>query len=314
MILKPSEITANARVRMVLYGPPGHAKSTTALSAPNVLFIDADGGWKRVPAKFKNAPRIEASSYQEILDDLGNPENLVGIETIVVDTGGQLLRFMKRWAMAANSKNVQKDGVTLSIQGYGVVGMEFERFIDYIFNVLQKNVVVVFHSKEEKDGETTVHRLDVEGQTKNSIFKPMDLAGFMETRGGKIFVSFTPDERFYAKGTGGVVGSIELPNVMKGAPNNFLTTLFARVQENGKEEAAMAREYDELMARVRGLVEQVTDPETALAALQSILNMKHVFASAVECQRALIAKTNALGLSWVKDGPKQGEGHFEVKK
>lgn len=314
MILRPSEITANARVRMVLYGPPGHAKSTTAISAPNVLFVDADGGWKRVPAQHKTAVRIEPKSYQEILDDLANPDNLVGIDTIAIDTGGALLKFMKRWAMAKDTKNAQRDGVTLSIQGYGVVGQEFERLIDYIFNGLQKNVVVVFHSKEEKDGEVTVHRLDVEGQTKNSIFKPMDLAGFMETRGGKIFVSFTPDERFYAKGTGGVVGSIELPNVMKGAPNNFLTTLFARVQENGKEEAAMAREYDELMARVRGLVEQVTDPETALTALQSILGMKHVFASATECQRALIDKTKSLGLSWIKDGPKQGEGHFEVKK
>lgn len=313
MILKPSEITANARVRMVLYGPPGHAKSTTALSAPNVLFIDADKGWRRIPAQFKTAVRIEPEAYQEILDDLSVPENLVGIETIVIDTGGQLLKFMKRWAIDKSDKNGKRDGA-LSIQGYGVVGQEFERFVDYIFNVLQKNVVVVFHSKEEKDGETTVHRLDVEGQTKNSIFKPMDLAGFMETRGGKIFVSFTPDERFYAKGTGGITGSIELPNVMKGAPNNFLTTLFAKVQENGKEEAAMAREYDDLMVRVRGLVEQVDGPETALVALQSILNMKHVFASAVECQRALITKTNALGLTWIKDGPKQGEGHFEAKK
>jgi len=313
MILKPSEITRNPRVRMVLYGPPGHAKSTTALSAPNVLFLDTDRGWHRIPAQFKTAVRIEPETYQEILDDLSTPENLVGIETIVIDTGGQLLKFMKRWAIDKSDKNGKRDGA-LSIQGYGVVGQEFERFVDYIFNVLQKNVVVVFHSKEEKDGETTVHRLDVEGQTKNSIFKPMDLAGFMETRGGRIYVSFTPDERYYAKGTGGITGAIELPNVMKGAPNNFLTTLFAKVQENGKEEAAMARDYEVLMEKVHGLVGQVDGPETALAALQSILGMKHVFASAVECQRALIAKTNSLGLVWVKDGPKQGEGHFEAKK
>jgi hypothetical protein len=313
MILKPSEITANARVRMVLYGPPGMAKSTTSLSAPNVLFVDSDRGWKRIPAQFKNCPRIEPKTYQEVVDDLGTPENLVGIETIVIDTGGQLLKFMKRWAIDKSDKNGKRDGA-LSIQGYGVIGQEFERLIDYIFNVLQKNVVVIFHSKEEKDGEQTVHRLDVEGQTKNSIFKPMDLAGFMETRGGKIYVSFTPDERYYAKGTGGVVGSIELPNVMKGAPNNFLTTLFAKVQENGKEEAAMARDYEALMEKVHGLVEQIDGPETALAALQAILAMKHVFASSVESQRALVDKTKVLGLTWVKDGPKQGEGHFEAKK
>ncbi len=314
MILKPSEITANARVRMVLYGPPGHAKSTTALSAPNVLYIDADRGWKRIPAQHKTAVRIEPKSYQEILDDLGTPDNLVGIDTIVIDTGGELLKFMKVWAIDKDNKNAKRDG-SLSIQGYGVVGQEFERFVGYVFNTLQKNIVIIFHSKEEKDGENTVHRLDVEGQTKNSIFKPMDLAGFMETRGGKIFVSFTPDERFYAKGTGGVTGSVELPNVMKeGVPNIFLTKLFEKVQENGKEEAAMARDYEALMEKVHGLVEQIDGPETALAALQAILAMKHVFASSVESQRALVDKTKVLGLTWVKDGPKQGEGHFEAKK
>ena len=313
MILKPSEITASAKVRMVLYGPPGHAKSTTALSAPGVLFIDADKGWRRIPSQFKTAVRIEPETYQEILDDLSKPDNLVGIETIVIDTGGQLLKFMKRWAIDKSDKNGKRDGA-LSIQGYGVVGQEFERLIDYVFNVLQKNVVVIFHSKEEKDGENTVYRLDVEGQTKNSIFKPMDLAGFMETRGGKICVSFTPDERFYAKGTVGVTGSIELPNVMTGAPNNFLTKLFEKVQENGKKEAAMAQEYDELMVKVHGLIEQVDGPETALAALKAILDMRHVFASAVESQRTLVDKTKELGLTWVKDGQKQGEGHFEAKR
>ena len=313
MILKPSDITANPRVRMVLYGPPGHAKSTTGLSAPNVLFIDADMGWKRIPAQFKTAARIEPATYQEVLDDLSNPENLIGIETIVIDTGGQLLKFMKTWAINRSDKNGQRDG-SLSIKGYGTVGMEFERLVDWIFNTLKKNLVVIFHSKEEKDGETTIHRLDVEGQTKNAVFKTMDLAGFVETRGEKLWVNFSPTERFYAKGTSGVTGSLELPNVMRGAKNDFLTKLFDTVQENGRKEAAMASQYDAIMVKVHSLVENVDAPETALAALRSILSMEHVFASATEAQRAILDKTKSIGLTWIKEGLKPGEGHFEARK
>ena len=68
------------------------------------------------------------------------------------------------------------------------------------------------------------------------------------------------------------------------------------------------------LGKVHGLIEQVDGPETALAALKAILDMRHVFASAVESQRTLVDKTKELGLTWVKDGQKQGEGHFEAKR
>lgn len=284
---------------MVLYGPPGMAKSTTGLSAPGVLFLDCDKGWKRIPAQFKNASRIEPSTYQEILDDL-TPDTVAPFETIVIDTGGALLNFMKAWSIRQNPVNGQKDGVTLSIKGYGAVGAEFERLTQYVFNTLQKNLVVIFHSREEMDGESKVYRLDVEGQTKNNIFKCMDLAGFMEMRGDRIFIGFSPTERYYAKGTGGISGQIELPNVMKGAKNNFLTELFNKLSQNVQDEAAMAKQYDVLMETVKTLVSSVTDASTALQALVGINDLSHVFASEREAKVMLNAKTTAVGLAYNK--------------
>lgn len=298
MILKPSDITANPKARVILYGPPGVAKSTTALSAPNVLFIDADKGWKRIPAQFKTAARIEPTDYQEILSHI-NKEELEPFETVVIDTGGALLGYMKAWLIKQNPKNAQADGVTLQLKGYGALAQEFERLTNSIFN-LGKNLVVIFHSKEEMDGDLKVYRLDVEGQTKNNIFKCMDLAGFVEMRGERIFVNWSPSDRYYAKGTGGVTGSMELPNVMKGAKNDFLTKVFDMLAKNSAEEAKMARAYDELTETVDGALEEVTDVETANKALDLINTLEHVFASEKESKIKLKAKTDALGLVYDK--------------
>ena len=67
---------------------------------------------------------------------------------------GKLLDLMKPWAIQQNPKNGQTDG-TLSLKGYGAVGREFNRLMDFCFYELKKNVVVLFHAKEEKDDEKT---------------------------------------------------------------------------------------------------------------------------------------------------------------
>jgi hypothetical protein len=306
MILNPREITTSAGVRVGLYGIPGVGKSTTGLSAPNVLFIDADKGWKRIPAQFKTASRIEPNNYTDLLNDL-TADNVKLYETIVIDTGGALLQLMKIWAIKKNPKNAQNDGVTISLKGYGAIGAEFERLTTFIYSELNKNLVVIFHAKEELDGDRKVYRLDVEGQTRNNVWKAMDLFGFMEVVGDRIMVGFSPTDRYQAKGTCGVSGIHELPNVMKGARNDFLSRLFETIQDNSKTEIEMGKKYDEIMKKVSTTISNVVDGPTATAALETIKAMDHVFASLRESKEVLKGKTDSLGLRWTGD-------KFEVTK
>lgn len=164
MIRNPNDIQEGAKkIRMLIAGYPGIGKSTLALSAPNPLHIDVDFGIDRIEPRYRK-PYIQPQSYDEILGDL-TPINLQDFDTLVFDTGGKLISLMSLWAIKKDPKYGQRDG-SLSLKGYGFVGKEFVRLMDYCFYELQKNIVIVFHATEEKDGDNTRLRIKVEGQTK----------------------------------------------------------------------------------------------------------------------------------------------------
>ena len=297
MIKKANEINEQKRFRILLYGVPGIAKSTTALSAPNPLMVDTDFGWDRVPALCRKGGYIQPQNYNELLADL-TVENIKDYETIIFDTGGALLNLMKAWAIKKDPKNGQKDGTTLSMRGYGAIGQEFQRFMDYCFYTLGKNIVIVFHAKEEMDGDQKVFRLDVEGQTRNNVWKPMDLGGFMEAKGDQRTIGFSPTDRYFAKGTHGIIGVENIPNVMKGEKNDYIVNLFNRINNNILEEMALVSQYDDVMKQVAEIVEGVKTVDDSNNALKAISELDHIFASKAEAWTMLKNKAEACGLEY----------------
>lgn len=135
MIRNPNDIQEGAKkIRMLIAGYPGIGKSTLALSAPNPLHIDVDFGIDRIEPRYRK-PYIQPQSYDEILGDL-TPINLQDFDTLVFDTGGKLISLMSLWAIKKDPKYGQRDG-SLSLKGYGFVGKEFVRLMDYCFYELQ---------------------------------------------------------------------------------------------------------------------------------------------------------------------------------
>ena len=129
MIRNPLEIQdAVKKIRMLIAGYPGIGKSTLALSAPRPLHIDVDFGIDRIEPRYRK-PYIQPASYQEILDDL-TPENVKDFDTLVFDTGGKLISLMSLWAIQKDPKYGQRDG-SLSLKGYGFVGKEFVRLMEF---------------------------------------------------------------------------------------------------------------------------------------------------------------------------------------
>lgn len=119
MIKQPSEITAmNKKVRLLIAGFPGIGKSSLGLSAPKPLLIDVDKGIDRVAAQHRQ-PFIQPENYEEIMEDL-TVEKLKDYETLVFDTGGQLLKLMAEWAKRQNTANVQRDGSLMALEVRGI--------------------------------------------------------------------------------------------------------------------------------------------------------------------------------------------------
>lgn len=303
MIRKPNEIQdKKKKIRILIAGYPGIGKSTLALSAPNPLHIDVDFGIDRIEPRYRK-DYIQPQSYDEILQDL-TPLNVQDYDTLVFDTGGKLISLMGLWAIKQNLKNGQRDG-SLSLKGYGCVGREFVRLMDYCFYELDKNIVIVFHATEEKDGDNTRLRIKVEGQTKNNVWEPMDLGGFVEMYGNDRTIGFSNCERYFAKGTRGIHGTKKIPELTETSPNDFLTKLFAKynaiseaeVQKNAEEQEA----YNEVMLRGKAIIEGIFDAESANAAISEYKQLNHVLTSSKELGAILNAKTKKLGLVFDKE-------------
>lgn len=302
MIRNPNEIQEGAKkIRMLIAGYPGIGKSTLALSAPRPLHIDVDFGIDRIEPRYRK-PYIQPKSYDEILEDL-TPLNVKDFDTLVFDTGGKLISLMSQWAIKKDVKYGQQDG-SLSLKGYGFIGREFQRLMDYCFYELDKHIVVVFHAIEEKDGDNTRLRIKVEGQTKNNVWEPMDLGGFVEIQGNNRTIGFSNCERYFAKGTRGIHGVWQVPELGPDKPNDFLTRLFAQynalsaaeVAQNAEEQEA----YEAAMAEGREIVAGITDADSANAAMPKIKAVNHALTSKKEVNAAFNAKIKELGLFYDK--------------
>lgn len=298
MIRNPNEISEREKkIRILIAGYPGIGKSTLALSAPNPLHIDVDFGIDRIEPRYRK-PYIQPRSYDEILQDLV-PENLRDFDTLVFDTGGKLISLMSLWAIKKDPKYGQRDG-SLSLKGYGAVGKEFVRLMDYCFYELGKHIVIVFHATEEKDGDSTRLRIKVEGQTKNNVWEPMDLGGFVEMYGQDRTIGFSNCERYFAKGTRGVHGVMKIPELTPETPNDFLCKLFAQYNAISAKEmeknAADQGSYEAAIAEGKTIIDTIADADTANAAIPKIKAINHALTSQKEINAAFNAKIKACNL------------------
>lgn len=298
MIRQPNEIIEKEKkIRILIAGYPGIGKSTLALSAPNPLHIDVDFGIDRIEPRYRK-PFIQPQSYEEILEDL-TPNNVKDFDALVFDTGGKLINLMSLWAIKKDPKYGQRDG-TLSLKGYGFVGKEFVRLMDYCFYELNKHIVMVFHAIEEKDGDNTRLRIKVEGQTKNNVWEPMDLGGFMEIYGNDRTIGFSNCERYFAKGTRGIKGVWKIPELTPSTPNDFLTRLFEQYNALAAQEIAETQKeqeaYETAIAQGQEIIASIVDVESANAAIPKMKAITHALTSKQEINVAFNAKIAEQGL------------------
>lgn len=299
-IVKPTEMDFSKKnIIMIVSGLPGTGKTTLALSAPDVLLIDTDEGLARVnPAHRKDASVCK--TYEEILADIKAAEGQY--KTIVIDTCGALIEYMKDWAMRTDPKASKNNG-GFSLQGYGVIKQEFLRLSAELRKKF--NVIFLFHENMTKNGdEGTFYELVVEGSTRTLVYQPADLAAHLFIMNGKRYLGFTPTEQYSAKSAYGIKGLVEVPELKDGDPNDFLTKLFAKVRDNlAKESKALAPQkdtYTEAMAEAKSICECVHAPEDVAQAAQAIAGLTHALTSEKEAKAMLKARIAELNIVWDK--------------
>ena len=294
---------------VILYGAPGVGKTTLAMSDGNngadTLLIDLEHGVGRTnPLHRMNCKVLSAKDYQEVLKDLDSKEAKAA-KTIVIDTAGALVEYLKDWAMDTKPGAKDKNGNWNGLKGFGFVKAELDSFVNKIKNVMNKNIVFIFHADEKVDREgNPIQRLRCEGSFRNTVWTGIDFGALIQLQGGKRYANFTPDDDNPAKGCHGIEGKIEIPRLDDTVKNDFLAWLFDTARKNmqAENDAVTARinGYQKIIDSVKEMVEGVTDVDTANACLKTIGSMEHVLTSKKECGKILNDKAKSLGLTFSK--------------
>ena len=299
-IVKPTNMNfIGKKFSMIISGSPGVGKTTLALSAPSPVLIDFDDGVSRVRAQHRT-PTIVCRSYAEVLEDLKSPE-MKDFDTIIIDTGGSLVTFIGIWAREQSPGNGNRAG-GMSPQGWGAIKNEFLRLTNMLKYELKKNIIYIFHTREDKDKDVTKQRLVCEGSAKEIVWQPCDIGCFLYMHGDKRVAGFTPTEEYFAKGTHGVSGLTDVPTLGVDDKNDFITSLFSKmkdvVAEENKAFEVDKSVYEKALEAGRELVSEIVDAETANAFTKKLNALEHALTSQKEIGAMARKRIAELKLVW----------------
>ena len=305
LIKKPNELTVKTTLSALIYGQPGMGKTTLALSAPNPVLFDYDGGIHRVNAAHR-VPTVQITNWEETNQVLFS-DDIKEFDTIVIDTAGKMLSFMDKFIMQTNPKMRKADG-TLSLQGYGVRKNMYINFVSQV-SLMGKSVIFVAHEREEKNGEDKQIRPEIGGSSAGDLIKELDLVGYMEAIGKDRTISFDPCEKFYGKNTCNLPSRIKLQVIIdeKGTiigKNDFMSNIIRTYKEYQSKQTELSTEYEQLLDSIRDSIEQITDADSANEVMSGILDMQHIFDSKLQASQLLDKKCKALGLKFDRNTKK----------
>ena len=299
----PNELEINSTIKMLIYGQPGIGKTTLALSAPQPVLFDFDGGISRVN-KAHQCPTLQVHSWDETLDALTELEKgETPCKTIVIDTAGKALDFMSDYIMKNDPKMKMRDG-SLALKGYGQRKVMFTNLIKRI-SLMGKHVVFVAHEKEDKDGETRRVRPDMSGSSLGDLIKELDLVGYMQAFGRERTICWTPNEQYYAKNTCNLPEFEKVPIIIDPqggivGENDYLAKTFDGYANYLKQQAKVGEDYNALVAQISEDVTNVSDVDTANAFIKKMGEYTHIWDSLARARRLFTARVEELGLKYNK--------------
>jgi AAA domain len=182
------------RLNVVVYGPPGLGKTSLAFSAEAPLLLDFDNGSHRASNR-KDVVRV--SSWADVVGITA--DDLAPYSTVIIDTAGRALDAITADIIKTDPKG-HKNGA-LTLPGYGTLKTRFTGFLK-LMNSFGKDVVLIAHMDEQRNGDDVIERLDVQGGSKGEIYKAADAMGRLVMENGKRYLKFSPADAAFGKNPG----------------------------------------------------------------------------------------------------------------
>jgi len=195
-ITKATDPITVSTITMCLYAVPGVGKTSMGCTAEKPLLLDFDRGAYRSKNR---GDVVQVESWPDVLDI--KADDLKPYKTVVVDTAGRALDVLGPHIIKNNPKAGNRLG-GLSLQGFGEMKTAFTSWIKLVRS-FGLDVVLLSHSDEQKDGDDIRERLDIQGGSKNEIYKAADCMGRIYMRNGQRMLNFSPTDTAFGKNPAG---------------------------------------------------------------------------------------------------------------
>lgn len=186
-----------------IYSQPGLGKTSLAFTTANPLLLDFDKGSYRA-ANRKDV--VQIASW----DDVANitEQDVSGFDTIILDTVGKALDFLA--ADIIKAKPAHSYGGVLNPQGWGQLGRRFRAFLK-LLNGFGKDVILISHMDEQKDGDMIKERLKIQGGSKDLVLTDSDVIARISIWNKDRHLVFSPTEASFGKDPANV-GDVVIPH------------------------------------------------------------------------------------------------------
>ena len=274
------------QIVLTVYSQPGLGKTSLAFTASAPLLFDFDkGAYRAVDRK----DTVQVADWRDVADVTA--ADLEGYDTIILDTVGKALDVLALDVIRANSRHAY--GGALNQQGWGQLGVRFGAFLRKLKG-FGKDVVLIAHMDEQKDGDAIKERLKIPGQTKDLVLTDSDVIARISIFNRERQLIFSPTEASFGKDPAGI-GAMPLPDASSPAYATFLADIVAKVK-------GQLNSLSEEQVRRKGEVEWFKEnvPHMMDAdAINAVLGRAK--RAGKDCAKMVMARADALGLEFDAD-------------
>jgi hypothetical protein len=286
-IIKGTETIEVTHPVFLIFGQPGIGKSSLGYSMKDPLTLDFDKGAHRA-ANRRDTLVIDV--WSDVAEATTTAGALDPYQSVVADTVGRCLDVMTADIIRETPK-LGPNG-NLSQQGWGTLKSRFRTWSSTL-RALGKDVLLIAHDKEDKDGDTRIVRPDIVGGSFGEVMKIADFVGYLYMAGKDRVLDFNPTDRWIGKNPAGWA-PFKVPPV--GKATEFMADLYAKGRDALGTISDVSAQVTTAVYDWRTAIENFTTLEEVNRAIPETAKLSPIIAPQVK--KLLWERAKALGFVW----------------